>query len=455
MHDQSAATSGTPRVPGYAWYTAAVLSLAYMFSQIDRMILNLLVEPIRHDLGITDTQIGLLQGFAFSIAVGFAGIPIAWAADRHSRRTIAGIGTIFWSLMTILCGMASNFTHLFAARFGLGIGESALSPASYSMLGDLFPREKLGRALGINMVGGTLGVGLASVAGGPVILALEKVGPVAVPLIGTLQPWQLAFPIAGLPALIVGLWVWSLREPPRRVPPSARGATTASWGEVFAFMRQQWRLIFAIFAGFSLLILVSQAITSWFPTFLIRQFRWDVGSVGIAFGLILGGAGTAAALGGGWLMEIVQRHGHADAPLRIGWISAAILGVCGVLAPLAPTATLALALFAPTVIVIVFGVMLAGVAIQIITPSPMRARVTALYFFVTQLISGGLGPLVVGLITDYAFGDAAAISYSLAIVAGVVSPFAAICIASGMAAYRTRIAGIDAEAAAQPSVAAA
>jgi MFS family permease len=451
--ETQAGDGATKRVSGYAWYASVVLALAYMFAQIDRMILNLLVEQIRRDLGFTDTQIGLLLGFAFSAATAVAGIPIAWAADRFSRRTIAGVGTVFWGLMTIACGLSSSFIQLFFARFGLGIGESALTPASYSMLSDLFPREKLGTALGFNMVGGTLGVGLASAAGGMLIAALERLDSIPFPGLGMIHAWQLAFPIAGLPAILIGLWVWSLREPARRRSHAADAPAEghASWGDVWRFLIGKRRVVGSIFAGFAFLILVSQALTSWFPTMLIREFGWDVKDVGVAVGLILGGVGTLAALASGWLVEWAHTRGYEDACLRIGVAAAVLLTAAGIAAPLASSAALALAFFAPAVIVIVIAVVLGGMAVQIVTPAAMRARVTALYFFVTSLVSGGFGPLAVALLTDHVFGRPEAITLSLAIVAAVFCPLSAVSLAVGMRPMRELLAEAYAEPVAESS----
>ncbi len=341
-YEQAATVGDPPARPGvptgwYPWYVSAVLSLAYMFGQIDRMVLNLLVEPIRADLGISDTQISLLQGFAFSIAIAIGGIPIAWLADRFSRRNIAGIGIVFWSLMTMLCGLASSFSHLFLARVGLGIGESSLTPASYSMLADYFSREKLAKAIGINMVGGTVGVGLAMILGGIVVAALTNMGPVDLPIVGIMKPWQLAFPIAGLPALVIGIWVLTLREPPRGASAKAKSATPDRSGNVLRFILANKGTMIALFLGFPLLILTSSALTSWFPTFLIREYGWTLKQTGVGFGIVMLVFGTAGALASGWIVEALHKRGHPDACLRASVFAAIGLAICGSLAPLAPS----------------------------------------------------------------------------------------------------------------------
>jgi MFS family permease len=139
--------------PGTAWYTVGVLFVAVIFSFIDRIILSLLVEPIKADLGLTDADFGWLLGAAFAVFYAFFGLPIGRLADRYSRRLIIGIGIALWSVMTFACGLAGNFWELFFARIGVAVGEAALAPAAFSMVADLFQREKLGRAIGVYQAG--------------------------------------------------------------------------------------------------------------------------------------------------------------------------------------------------------------------------------------------------------------------------------------------------------------
>ncbi|WP_049055643.1 MFS transporter, partial [Achromobacter xylosoxidans] len=150
----------------YEWYVVLICMLAYIFSFVDRQILALMIEPIKRDLQLSDTQFSLLHGLAFSLFYAFMGIPIALLADRYSRPRIIAIGVAFWSLATAACGLSKNFGQMFLARIGVGVGEAALSPATYSMLSDMFPRHKLGRAVGIYSIGSFIGGGLAFLIGG-------------------------------------------------------------------------------------------------------------------------------------------------------------------------------------------------------------------------------------------------------------------------------------------------
>ena len=231
--------SAPARRYAYEWYVVLVCMLAYIFSFVDRQILALMIEPIKRDLGLSDTQFSLLHGLAFSLFYAFMGIPIALLADRYSRPRIIAIGVAFWSLATAVCGLSRNFAQMFLARIGVGVGEAALSPATYSMLSDMFPRDRLGRAVGVYSIGSFIGGGLAFLIGGYVINLLKRVDTVVLPLLGALRPWQVTFFVVGLPGLLVALLILlTVRDPGRRglrlaptaAPASPPSATpSASW----------------------------------------------------------------------------------------------------------------------------------------------------------------------------------------------------------------------------------
>ncbi len=202
--------------PARAWYAVGVFAVALLFNYLDRQILALLVGPIKHDLQLTDTEISVLIGFAFVSFYVLVGIPISRLVDSYSRRLIVTVGIASWSVMTALCGMAQNFWQLFVARVGVGVGESCNGPATYSMLSDMFPRERLPQAIAVLNFGFMFGSGLALILGGSVIELVSSRPDVTLPLIGTLRPWQLTFFIVGLPGLLVAALLGTVREPVRR-----------------------------------------------------------------------------------------------------------------------------------------------------------------------------------------------------------------------------------------------
>ena len=201
----------------YPWYIVSLCMVAYIFSFIDRQVITLLIQPIRADLQISDTQFSLLHGLAFALLYATAGIPIARLADSRSRPMIISVGIFVWSLATALCGVAKNFAQLFMARMAVGVGEAALSPAAYSMITDSFPKSRLGMALGVYSSGSFLGGGLAFIIGGAAIALVEQWGAQQVPLIGLVKPWQMTFFIVGLPGILVAaLFILTVRDPERK-----------------------------------------------------------------------------------------------------------------------------------------------------------------------------------------------------------------------------------------------
>src|SRR5712691_2641298 len=178
---------------GYAWYVVLVLMVCYTLSFIDRQILSLLVAPIKHDLGISDTRIGLLQGLAFALFYTMMGLPLGRIADTCSRRTLISFGVLFWSVMTTLCATAKSFWSLFLARMGVGVGEATLAPAAFSLISDYFSAGLLATALSIYSMGIFLGSGLALIVGGVVVTATTRMPAIELPLLGLTASWRLAF----------------------------------------------------------------------------------------------------------------------------------------------------------------------------------------------------------------------------------------------------------------------
>lgn len=426
--------------PARANYTLIILVSAYVLSFVDRQILNLLVGPIRNDLGISDFQMSLLQGMAFALFYVSLGLPLGRLADRKNRKMIIAVGVIVWSAMTAACGLATTFLGLLIARVGVGVGEAALSPAAYSMLGDSFPPEKLARAIYIFTMGSTLGAGMAYLIGGSVIDLIASADAVTLPLIGTVQPWQATFFIVGLPGLLIGLLVWStVKEPLRRgvsVHEQSGAGAGIALGDVYRFVVQRRRAYGPIFISISLLSVIGYGYMNWYPTFLIRTYGMRIGEVGRYFGSIYLVFGTAGAFGGALLSEYFSRRGHRDANLRVIAVVSAALLVPAAAGPLMPSATLALVVAAPAVFLLnaFFGASIT--ALQLVTPNQMRALVSAAFLLCTTLTGMGIGTSLVALFTDFVFGNDLSLRYSLASVAVIVCPLAAVISAWGFSHYR-------------------
>ncbi len=439
----------------YAWYVVGVLTFAYMVAFIDRQILSLLVQPIRHDLGISDTQISLLAGFAFAIFYSILGVPIARLADRRSRRAIISIGVFLWSLMTAACGLAKSFTGLFVARVGVGVGEAALSPAAYSIMADYFPPQRLARAIAVYAMGLYAGAGLAMIAGSAVVRLVSEAGPMDLPLIGTVFPWQLTFFVVALPGLLVLLGMATVREPKRReflADGSSREATAraATLSEIVGFFRRNLRFILAHFAGFGLLGTVITAFMVWTPELLRRSHGMNIADAGLAYGILLLVFGTAGPYAGGWTASWLANKGYKDAEMRAALIGGAAMAPLAVLAPLAPGPVSAIALLAVATFALSFPQALPPTMLQLVAPNNLRAQATAIFMLVSVLTAYTVGPVLVALMNDYVFRDDAALGHSLAIVSAALTPIGTLCLWYGMKPYRERAAAPSMESEASP-----
>ena len=429
--------------PTIAWYAVGILFVAYTFSFADRFILSLLIEPIKQDLGLSDTKISLLHGFAFAIFYTFMGIPIGRLADKYNRRTIIVWGIATWSCMTAVCGITKGYWQLFAARVGVGVGEAALSPAAYSMIADLFPAQKLGRALSVYTTGAFVGAGLAFIIGGTAIAAITTSPEITLPVIGTIRSWQAAFFLVGLPGLLVAALMYTVKEPLRRFNEEAEGEIVTI-KEVFAYVRARWRLFGAHFIGFSMLGVVFNGFTAWTPAFLSRSFDMPVGESGPAIGAMILVFSTTGIIVGGWLTDYFVKRGLVDGAMRTGIVA----GVCCVpfaaAVPFIPSLTGVLAVYAPLLFFASFGFGAAAAAIQQVTPNRMRGLVSAFYLFFLNFIGIGLGPTITALITDHVFNNDQAVGFSLAIMAGCSGLLAALLLGIGLKPFRAEVANLTA-----------
>ena len=436
IHPQSSAAP-EPRL-AYAWFVVGVLMLAQTCSFIDRMIMGLLVEPIRQSFGISDTQYSLLAGFAFSVFYALMGLPLARIADGWSRRTLMAIGIAVWSVMTALCGLAQGFWSLFLARVGVGVGEATLSPSAFSLISDLFPRRILGIALSVFTLGVTLGSGLAYLIGGKVIGLVATLGVVDVPLLGALEGWRLTFLVVGMPGLaIAALMLLAVREPPRRGHDAA--VPVVPFAEVLRFVRARRRAVGCHIVGVSLFVLVVYGNNIWGPSYLMRTFGIARGEAGMLFGLIMLIAGSAGLLLAGFVADRWYARGRADAYTRVIMLSALGMLPFALLLGVATSLPLALASLALATFFSAFQGGIAAGTLQLMTPNAMRARVAALYFLTANLVGLGLGPTVVALFTDFVFGDEAAIGKSLAATAAVFIPLAVAIMGFGLRATEAAV----------------
>ncbi len=423
---QQGAASRTPwPSAGTAWYAVGVLFIAVIFSFVDRIILSLLVDPIKADLGLTDTDFAWLLGVAFALFFALFGLPIGRWADRYSRRAIIGIGIFLWSVMTIACGLAGGFWELFLARVGVAVGEAALAPAAFSMISDLFPREKLGRALGVYQAGAFIGAGAALLVGGVVIGLIKSQGAQVWPLVGAVEPWQIVFFAVGLPGLVVALLMATVPEPVRRGV-AATGKATLTLAEVLRFGTERWRVYGLHFLGFALLAVPITTTLTWAPVYFGRVLRFSPPEIGLTLGLIVVLLSPAGVYTGGWIADALQKRGYKDAMHRVGMTAAALLFPLCLFATTGDDRGVAVALFCPLAFCASLSLACAPAALQVVTPGPMRAQVSAAWMLCLNIITAIVGPTAVGLIAGQVFGDQMAVGKSVALVNCVSVPLAAV-----------------------------
>ena len=421
-----------------AWYAVAVLTVAYTFSYIDRQILALMIGPIRADLGITDSQFSLLHGLAFALFYTFLGIPIGRLADSTNRRNLIAIGIAFWSVATAACGLVKTFGQLFLARIGVGVGEAALSPAAYSMLADMFPREKLGRAIGVYGTGVFIGIGLSFIIGSVLVSALEARGGLTLPLLGHLKAWQATFVIVGLPGVVLAALTLTLKEPARTGASDQAGQMSIP--EVLRYVMQHRRVYLLHFFGFAMVTLLFNAIMAWAAEYFIRIHDMARADIGPKLGLLsvfFGGSGIVA---GGLLSDWLAQRGFQDAPMRAGLIGVACLTPVAIAAPIVPDPTLSFWLFAPLLFFVSFPFGPAAAGLQLITPPVMRAQVSAVYLFVVNLTGIGLGGTATALVTDFVYQDDNMLHWSMATVALFGGALAIALLALAFRPYREAMA---------------
>ncbi|UCG71880.1 MAG: MFS transporter [Chromatiales bacterium] len=415
--------------PTYAWYVVGVLTLAYMVSFLDRQVMALLIDPIRRDLDLSDTQISLLLGLAFSIFYTLLGIPIGRLADRRSRRGIIAVGITIWCFMTAACGLARNFWQLFLARVGVGVGEAALNPSALSMISDYFPRERRGRAVSIYNMGVSLGAGIAYIVGGWIIGLVNKAPPVELPVVGELFAWQTVFLVVGLPGLVIALLMATVREPSRKgritvTDASGRATQDISIAETLRFVGTRWRTYTTHMVGMSVVTIIGYGLFFWIPTMFIRTWNWDITEISLAYGLVNLICGPIGVTLAGTIADRRYRRGEKDSLMRVCFAFMLIFVPTAAIAPLMPTGELAIVVLIPSAVGGAAVTAAGAAALMMYTPNQLRAQVTALYYFVINVLGLTIGPTAVALVTDYGFGDDLALRYSLAIVCAGAGAFA-------------------------------
>lgn len=424
--------------PRYAWYVVAVLTACYTLSFIDRQILSLLVLPIKQDLSLTDTQIGLLQGLAFAIFYTLCGLPIGRIADHHTRKNVIAVGILLWSLFTSACSLARSFVSLFLARMGVGVGEATLNPSAFSLISDYFPKERLGEALGVYSMGIFIGSSSALIFGGTVIEALSRWPLINVPFLGPLSWWRVTFLAIGAPGVFAALWIFTIREPLRRdllSRPDGR-VPRLSLTEVNQQIALRWQSLLGLSLGAAGQAMATYAFLAWAPTCFERLYGWTPGQAGRQLGWILLIACCPGMYAGGYLSDYWLRHGIREAPMRVGVASALATPVLFIVALNEPSARSTLLFLLPALFFLSLPVGSLFASLQLILPNQIRAQVSAIFTFILNVVGLTLGPLLPGILNDYLFRNERMINISLLLTILLASIIMLIAFRATFAPYR-------------------
>lgn len=409
---------------GYRFYVLGLLTLVFVINFIDRQVLSVLIEPIKHELQLTDTQLGLLSGLAFALFYVTFGVPVARLADLKSRRNLITICMIAWSSMTALCGAAANFTQLLLARIGVAIGEAGCVAPSHSILSDYYRPEDRAAALSIYSAGASVGIFFGLLAGGWLADAFG---------------WRLALVIIGLPGIGVALIVlFTLREPARgmSLPVTAAPPTMTAhfWSDLGTLLRRRTLLFIALAGGFQ--SMVTYGVTTWLPAFFMRVHGMSMSSVGATLAVINGLVAGLGAIVGGSATAYLSRRDRRWL-LWTPTIATVVSTPLYALAVLSPSIPTSLALLTPAAFLSMMYVGPALAATHGVAGVSLRATGVALTLFVSNLFGIGGGALLVGMVSDAFVAIEPAVSLRYGLLAVLLANVPAT-IGYLMAAHRVR-----------------
>lgn len=416
-----------------AWYMVAVLIVLYFLNSFDRTVLSLMVPHLKHDLAVSDTQVGMLLGMAFALFYGVFGWPMGVLVDRFPRRIVLCCGVLFWSTATFACGLAASYGQLLLARMLLGIGEASLMPAAHALIADRFPARRLGMAMSIFYFGGIFGSSASTALGGIAVAHFSQTSLIEVAGLFAVRGWQMPFIILGAAGFFAGALLFTFREPARA---SVVNIQSPPFLET---LRQVRGPILAIFGSFVSAAVMLFAIVLWTPTFMARSYGWEPHQVGIAYGAMhLAGSGLGTLVFGA-IVDRFYARGMTDAHLRV-------FGGCMVVG--APCALLAFLAGNPITFLILIGLAhffafsftgYASALVQLVSPAAARGRMAGLYVMMLVLFGNGLGPLLLGALSDNVFGPAQ-LGSAAALLIGVLGPASAASAFAGLASVRRAVA---------------
>lgn len=411
MREGDSSAHGYP-TPFRAWAMVSLLTIAYVVSFVDRYILSLLIDPIKADLGLSDTQIGLLLGPAFGIFYATMGLPLGYLADRSRRTWIVAAGVAVWSAATAFSGLAKNFVQMFIARLSVGVGEATLSPCAMSLISDSFPEERRGKPIAMYSSAISVGSALAALLGAGVLTWAKTSGTLEFPVVGVLAPWQIAFLAVGLPGLLLALPFILLPEPRRIV--SAQETRPAHLGHMLMHVGRHG-LTYGCFASIFCFMTIVAYSHGWLAVTFDRTYGWPVEKYAVYNGLTLIVMGPLSVMFAGWCSDRFTQRGVKDAPMRIALVGLFISMPLAVIGPLLGNGLHAFIVIAVSNIGLAFISAVGVTALLQIVPPRIRAQTVALYYMTISLTGLFLGPTLVGVLNDYVFTPET-VRYSVAVI---------------------------------------
>ena len=420
-----------------AWYLVIALTVCNVIATVDRMAMTVLVAPMQQSLGLSDTDTGLIGGLVLGLFYALAGLPIAHYADRLNRRNLICIALVLWSAMTALCGLAVGFWSLFLARVAVAVFDAALSPAGTAMVADAFAANALSRPLSVFAIGSSLGNTLAAVLT-KIFLALAPML-----LVGLtwhqqpMEPWRGVFFGLALLGAVPLLMLLAAREPPRR----AAATTHAFLPEMLTFLRYlagEWRAYLPCYLGYTLMVLPLVCVAFWTPTAYERLYGVPSPTAGMWMGIGYILFGITGTLVGGWLADRWDRRGRVDGKLRVLLVAALGLAPFALVGQFMPTMWTALPCLWAAMFFAGMGLGPISAAVQVMTPTALRARAAAVLYLIVNLIAFAGIPLA-GAVTDQVFGNPAKVNLSLALITVVFETLAVALVLWGLPHFRRKL----------------
>ncbi len=393
-------SASAQRASARAWYALAILAAVTFFALLDRQILILLAEPIRHDLGLTDLQLGLVQGFGVALFAALAGFPLGWAADRFDRRLVLAVCIAWWSAAVVGCALSTSFAALLLSGAMVGAGEAGLAPVMYALIPLFFFGRQRQIANSIAMMATVGGGALAFTAAGQIISLMSSAGSRLPGALGDLAPWRLSLIAAAALAPLMVLLVLTIRVPQTRQKASAEVSMDQPVADVgLAYFRRHRGAYFRFYVGGAMGSLAFAALSVWLAVAAARTFEESPAAIGAAFGLA-----QIASAGCGFLLSIAAMRIWSDRlgpllPVRMMWSGMALAAILLLPLPLASEAVHVYVVYGAAGVFLTFAAMAFPTALQTISPPNLRGRVASVQFIASMLIASVAPPLV-GAVSD-------------------------------------------------------